>query len=389
MKETVTRKKVLFHYMIGGTAGGSDTCLYLLLKHLDQTKYDLYLLYKDRSRFVDDLESRGIALIQLPNTKGRSDNNKNDNTTKKRDKSGRLRTMLGGIKKIWKNRAVIKNLKEIIEEYKIDIVHTNHHLTGDRLMLIAAILKKKVTISHNRGLYPPDIIDKIVTKKIDEIICMSDFSKSVYTNNNISDKVCKTIYDGIEIEDQQTEELSDSLIKIGCFGRLETWKGQKTLIDAVELIIKTNQNIVVYFVGNGPDEEDLKKQVKDKGLANYIEFTGHIKNVKDYMKNCSIIVHTSIEPEPFGMVIIEAMALGKPVIATNFGGPVEIIENKVSGFLIPAEDPNVLANQILTLSEDKDLRYNIGLNARERIKQKFDVEKYARNIEQEYEHLSR
>lgn len=378
--------RVLFHYMIGGTAGGSDTCLYLLLKYLDQSKHEIFLLYKDRSKFVDDLESKGINLIQIYNETKKTDIRGNDDIIILK-RSGKLRTFVGGLKRLYSNRNKIKLVMDIIDEYKIDVVHGNHYLRGDRYALIAALLKRKVVVSHNRGLYPPDIIDRLVAKKIDAMICMSNFSKNVYTDNGISDKNCKTIYDGIEIDDKNEKVEETDLIRIGCYGRLEGWKGQKTLVDAVELIVKKYNNLIVYLVGNGPSEDELKERVREKGLEKHIEFTGHITNVKEHMNSCSIIVHTSIEPEPFGMVITEAMALGKPVIATNFGGPVEIIENERSGFLIPSNDPNILSEKIINLMENKEQRQKIGEGATERVREKFDVRKYARLIENEYQEL--
>ena len=141
---------------------------------------------------------------------------------------------------------------------------------------------------------------------------------------------------------------NDKII-IGCIGRIEIWKGQQVLVEAASTIIKTIPEVKFLFVGTGDNEEELKIDVRNKGLEKYCIFTGHITNVKDYIEKCTIIVHTSIEPEPFGMVIIEAMALEKPVIATNIGGPIEIIDNEKDGFLIPPQNPSILAEYILKL----------------------------------------
>jgi glycosyltransferase involved in cell wall biosynthesis len=143
------------------------------------------------------------------------------------------------------------------------------------------------------------------------------------------------------------------------------------------------------FVGTGDNEDELKRQVKLKGLEKYFEFTGHVTNVKDYMNQSNIVVHTSIEPEPFGMVIIEAMALEKPVIATNIGGPLEIIDHEKDGFLIPPLNPVILAEYIVRLAKDADLRMKIGKKAREKVIAKFEVRSYTRQIESIYDELSK
>lgn len=383
------KTKVLFYYMIGGQAGGSDTCLYLLVKFLDRTKYEPFLLFKDRSRFVDELEKLGVTLIPLP-----------IRDRKKKDIQGSSLTKNILVKVPQKNRVILSSIKHLIVripdiinlinviiKFKIDIIHANHYLTGDRAILLASIITRKKIISHNRGLYAPDPIDKIISNHINQIICMSDFSKSVYTDKGVSKEKCKTIYDGIDIQlfnpfKQENEELI-----IGCFGRLEKWKGQQTLIEAADIIIKEINKIKFIFVGSGPNENILKEQVQKMKLEKYFEFTGHTSNVKEYMNKCTIIVHTSIEPEPFGMVIIEAMALEKPVIATNIGGPLEIIDHEKDGYLIPPQNPIILAENIIELINSPNLRLEIGKNAREKVISKFNVINYVKEIQKVYEDI--
>ena len=133
-------------------------------------------------------------------------------------------------------------------------------------------------------------------------------------------------------------------------------EGQQVLVEAASTIIKSFPKVKFLFVGTGDNEEELKIDVGKRGLEKYCEFTGHITNVKDYIEKSKIIVHTSIEPEPFGMVIIEAMALGKPVIATSIGGPLEIIDSEKDGFLIPPQNPSILAEQIIKLIKEPLLK---------------------------------
>lgn len=387
---TKIKKRILFYFMQGKDAGGSDTCLFLLLKYLDKTKYEPFLLYRERSIFVDALDDLNIQLIRLPIGKNNKVNHNRKSIIKKKTKSlnqNKLRFYLGSLKRLIKQMPAILNLTKVIIQNKIDLVHANHYITPDRVVFLASFITGRKIISHNRGYYAPDLIDVKISKYIDQIICMSDYSKSVYTNNGISEKKCKTIYDGIDPEFYVPSNIKTSEIIIGCFGRLDGWKGQQTLIDAAEIIVRTNQNIKFLIVGSGPDENRLKKSVKEKELENHIEFTGYITNVRDYMNKCSVIVHTSIDPEPFGMVIIEAMALEKPVIATNIGGPLEIIDHEIDGFLIPPQKPSILANSIFKLIDDTNLLTQVGKKAREKVNTKFHVKKYAREIENLYEKI--
>ena len=109
----------------------------------------------------------------------------------------------------------------------------------------------------------------------------------------------------------------------------------------------------------------------------------------DVIFNFHILVHTSVLPEPFGRVILEGMILRKPVIATNQGGPLEIIENGISGILIPPEDPKSLADNISFLFENKNISNIMGENARRRIEEKFNIIKTVKKIEELYSSLLR
>ena len=398
---TKRKKRILYHCIIGGAAGGSDTCLFLLVKYLDQTKYEPMINYMDKSFLTDELEKLSFKLIPLSNesnTTSQPDTNfkiERDNPAPQNLmffkrlllKFGNFGLLLINIKYIIKKMPETIKYAFIILRNRIDIVHANHYLTGDRSMILAAIILRRKVVSHNRGYYSPELVDKYLSKFIDQILCMSDFSKSVYTKSGIEESKCKTIYDGIDPESYRPSTAINEEIVIGCFGRLEVWKGQQVLVDAAEIIVKKIPEIKFQFVGYGENMDNIVNQVKTKNLEKYFDFTGHISNVKDYMEKCTVVVHTSIEPEPFGMVIIEAMALEKPVIATNIGGPLEIIENNKDGFLIPPSQPRFLAENILKLVENKELRESIGKNARQKVINKFNVRNYVKEIEKIYDEI--
>ena len=148
----------------------------------------------------------------------------------------------------------------IIIKNNIDIVHTNHYLTGDRPMLLAAILLRKKIVSHNRGLYGPDMIDRFLSKYIDQIVSMSDFCTSVYVKGGISESKCKTIYDGIDTESFIPSAAENNKIVVSCIGRIELWKGQQVLVEAAKFVIRKLPDVKFILVGNGDNEEEYKKE---------------------------------------------------------------------------------------------------------------------------------
>jgi glycosyltransferase involved in cell wall biosynthesis len=167
---------------------------------------------------------------------------------------------------------------------------------------------------------------------------------------------------------------------IGVFGRLQRWKGQDVFVEAALQVARARPGSRFIVVGGsvfGLEPaflEGLKRRVSESGLTERVMFTGFRTDVPALMAACDIVCHTSRVPEPFGMVIIEAMALGRPVIASRGGGPTEIIESGTSGILVAPEDPEALASEMLRLCDDSGERRRLGDNAARRVKDSFDIE---------------
>ncbi|PIU68061.1 MAG: glycosyltransferase family 1 protein, partial [Armatimonadetes bacterium CG07_land_8_20_14_0_80_40_9] len=145
----------------------------------------------------------------------------------------------------------------------------------------------------------------------------------------------------------------------------------------------TQTNIKFLIVGDGPLREELKEQSKDLGIEDEVTFTGSRQDIPEIMAALDIFVLTSIK-EHFGRVVIEAMACGKPVIATNSGAVPEIVEDKVTGILVPPEDSEKLAEAIIELLEDKEKAKEMGIAGRKRVEELFSIEKHTRQIEEVY-----
>ncbi|MER3329317.1 MAG: glycosyltransferase family 4 protein, partial [Candidatus Kapaibacterium sp.] len=116
-------------------------------------------------------------------------------------------------------------------------------------------------------------------------------------------------------------------------------------------------------------------------------FTGGVDDIKAAYKALDISVLTSCLPEPFGGVVIESMALGKPVIGTSIGGTIEQIEENVTGFKVPPGDHIRLAEALNKLINSEDLRVNMGINGRRRFEEKFEFENFYNQLTGVYKRL--
>lgn len=170
---------------------------------------------------------------------------------------------------------------------------------------------------------------------------------------------------------------------IGIVGRLQRWKGIHVLVDALPAILEAYPDAHCVVVGGRHDlepgyEDELEAQIIALGLEDRITFAGFQRNVPEWMQAMDVVVHAS-DREPFGMVVIEAMALGKPVIAGADGGPREIITEGVDGLFAPYGDAEALAGQILRFLDDPVFMHTAGEAARNRALD-FSPEHYAQRL---------
>jgi glycosyltransferase involved in cell wall biosynthesis len=161
---------------------------------------------------------------------------------------------------------------------------------------------------------------------------------------------------------------------VGVVGRLQAWKGQDVFLRAAALLADDDPKVRFAVVGGailgleGSYPRDLHALAAELGVEDRVHFAGHQEDVYPWLDALDVVVHSSLA-EPFGLVIVEAMALGKPVVATNVAGPTEIIEEGVSGLLVPPDDPERLAQAVRRVLDDPALGERLGGNAASRAAQ--------------------
>jgi glycosyltransferase involved in cell wall biosynthesis len=131
----------------------------------------------------------------------------------------------------------------------------------------------------------------------------------------------------------------------------------------------------------------LQHLVKTLGLSNNVIFTGFRADTPQLMAASDIIVHSASEPEPFGRVVVEAMAACRPVIATAAGGVLEIIEDQVNGFLVPPQNSLAMAKAILHLLNNPQQASTIALRAQQHVRERFSTQQHIMAVQRMYQHV--
>ena len=185
------------------------------------------------------------------------------------------------------------------------------------------------------------------------------------------------------VEARRQLGLPESGPLIGMVGRLQRWKGMHTLVQAMPRILERHPEARAVIVGGRhelePDYEPwLRGLITRLGLQDRVWLAGFQKDIPLWMQAMDVVVHAS-DREPFGIVVVEAMALGKPVVAGAEGGPREIITEGVDGLLAPYEDAETLARQILRYLDDPAFARRVGEAARHRARD-FSPEAFAQRV---------
>lgn len=188
--------------------------------------------------------------------------------------------------------------------------------------------------------------------------------------------------------------VKDDEVLIGMAGRVTRWKGQSVFVQAAKLIAERHPQVKFAAVGGVFDTEKFymdrfRNEVHEAGLENKLTISDFRADMPDVLAAFDIFVLPSILPEPFGLVVIEAMASGKPVVATAPGGPSETVVNGETGFLVPPSDASAIAKALEELLADPQKRMSMGQAGRRRAREVFALPRYVAEFEELYETVLR
>ncbi|MAC95621.1 MAG: hypothetical protein CMC96_08965 [Flavobacteriales bacterium] len=321
------------------------------------------------------------------------------------------------------DRTAYRKIKQIIKDYKPDIIHTHASKAGaiGRAAGIAYGKAKMVHTFHGHvfhsyfGTIKTNFyknIERTLALKTDKIIAISNRQKiELWKKHRIcsADRIA-VVPLGFELEKfQQNQEekrkvfrqkfnLEDDEVAIGIIGRLAPIKNHSLFIDAFhQLQQQTTQKVRAFIIGDGEEAEYLKKYAKDlniilsNGQENYIKntqlhFTSWIKNIDEVNAGLDIVALSS-NNEGTPVSLIEAQAAGKPIVSTKVGGISNIVKTNKTAFLVPAEDRKQFTDGLLKLTENKQLRDEMGTHGWQFVNKKFHYKRLVDDIRKLYDEL--
>lgn len=280
-------------------------------------------------------------------------------------------------------------------KHSVALVHLNNIFGSQLAGILAAKLLRVPCVAHLRDFEEVHPITRFYAGMVDHHVAISGAVRENLLDLGVPDRRISVIHNGVDLNEFsdipdytylfQEFGLAASQNRYGIFSRIVDWKGIREFICAVQIIAFEFPAAKAFIVGGKSDGDEafmqeMRKLVTDLKLENNVVFTGYRPDVPALMGFMDIIVHASKLPEPFGRVVIEGMAMKKPVVATRGGGPLEIIIEEETGFLVEMGDSSALAHSVKTLLRQSDLRLKMGLAGRERVEQCFSTERNAGKI---------
>jgi glycosyltransferase involved in cell wall biosynthesis len=163
---------------------------------------------------------------------------------------------------------------------------------------------------------------------------------------------------------------------VGLFGRVTPWKGQHVLIEALPLLPGVHALIVGDALFTEEDRryrQELEASAKRLGVRERVHFTGFLPDIRPLVCAVDAVVHCSVAPEPFGRVVVEAMLLGRPLVAAGAGGILELVHGGRTGLLTEPADAPALARAVRSLLENPDRAQALGRAARDEARDRFGL----------------
>lgn len=298
----------------------------------------------------------------------------------------------------------------VLKNQSLDIIHAHFAIDGiyglalaqsKNIPLVTTLHGFDVTVTNKELLASrsPAWINYLLRqehlkKKGDKFICVSNFIANQALRNGFPENKLIQHYIGIDVDLYQKRNTEQDCGVILHVARLVEKKGTSVLINAIKIVKHKLKEVKLVIIGDGPLLATLCAQVSALGLNENVVFTGSLEHgeVMAWMQKTSMLVLPSLtaktgDAEGLGMVILEAAVTGVPVIGTKHGGISEAIIDEKTGYLVEERNEEQLAEKILYLLNNFELRNELGLQARSFVKEKFNLSVQTKKLENIYQEL--
>jgi glycosyltransferase involved in cell wall biosynthesis len=373
--------------------GGAEVTLLTLLKNIDRSRFDATVILPSRGAFSEALERIHIPVLIIPLPMRLI-----------RLKRGRaFHSFLVLCASFFFLQFFFLRLCLYLRRNRVHLVLTNTikaHLYGS----LAARLWSIPLVWRFHDILEPSDFSPLLIRFVaffgrlfpKKILAVSGVTQCYLVKSGVHSPKTEVIFNAIDPDLFEKEGdgkdiraeygLGDGVKLVGCVGRIIPQKGQRVLLAAIPQVVERYPDTFFLIVGDIFLNEDayrkeLLETIKKNGIEERVGLTGFRRDIRNVMATLDMVVFPSVAPEAFPLSVLEAMSLGKSVIASDTGGVREMIEDGVSGFLVEPNRPEQIAERIIYLLQRQDIAHGIGKNAKERVAQEFSLRNFVTSME--------
>ena len=360
------KKPILYLSHCGSSIGGGEKQLAYLVANIDRARYHPLVVCPDDGVFVEHLRSANVPTVVLELPPWRK------------------------AKSLITRYSAAKKLVALAKAHNTQLIHTSDSWFNPYLWYVKKRLKIPA-VSHVRNLLTPTQVQKYRFDRMDSIIAISEQSKTPLIQAGIDAHKIDVILNCVDLSVFQPASViaPSAEYVVGIVGRIEPFKRQKTFVEIAAKVAKQCKQVRFRIIGAALDtpehrayHREVRQLVAKYQLQESVHFAGHRTDMPKAMQELDLLVTLSA-----GSVIAEAMAAGKPVIGTPIGSTAEMIVHGVTGYVVPIDLIDGIANKILELAKDPTQGVRMGQRARRYTEEAFGVEAHVQKVQDVYEKL--
>ena len=360
------KKPILYLSHCGSSIGGGEKQLAYLVANIDRTNYQPLVVCPDDGVFVEYLRRADIPTVVLHLPPWRK------------------------VKSLMARYSAAGKLVTLAKTHNACLIHTSDSWFNPYLWSLKKRLKIPV-VSHVRNLLTPDQVRKYRFDRMDRTIAISEQSKAPLIQAGVDAQKVGIIQNCVDLSVFQLAHgpAHPGEYVVGIVGRIEPFKRQKVFVEIAAKVAAQCKKVRFRVIGavlntseHRTYEQEVRQLVAKYGLQEFIHFAGHRTDMPTAMQELDLLVTLSA-----GSVIAEAMATGKPVIGTPIGSTAEMIVHGVTGYVIPLDPIEKIADKIIELAEDPSQSMRMGRAARKHAEEAFGVGTHVQRVQSVYERL--
>lgn len=377
--------KILFlEASSGSVLGGSLTGMLEVLRGIDRNRVEPTVVLYEYKDCVAELQASGIPVVVFAKKRLPKEHKLQGSGTYSRAKrvgmvSAALAFARSAVTFLLETLPTALRLRKIFAEAAPDLVYVCNGFRGNADAIVAARLLGMPCVVHAKGFDKFSWVERWLSRSVAACVSMTRAIEDHCRAGGMVPGRFDVIYDGLDLTAFQPRRSAEAVRQelaidanaevVGVVANIQEWKGQQILVEALDLLKAKRPRLVVLLVGgihrSGAEyAERVRAWTRDKGLEDRVLWTGPRPDVPDMMNAMDVVVHTSVRGEPFGRVIIEGMAVGKPVVATRAGGVPEFVNDGQDAVLVPPGDSAALATCLDSLLDNERERRRLGEAAR-------------------------